>query len=81
MPNPTLDSLAAEVSRDTTVMDSATTLINGIAARIQAAIDAAISGGATAAELAPVSAEVAALKGSADALATAVQANTPAPAP
>lgn len=78
MANKTLDDLAAEVQRDTTVMDSATTLINGIAGRIQAAVDAAIAGGASAADLAPVQDEVNALKTSADALSAAVEANTPA---
>jgi len=73
-----LDDLQAEVTKDVAVMSSATTLINGIAARVQAAVDAALAGGATAAQLAPVQAEVDALKaGSAD-LASAVTANTPA---
>lgn len=79
--NPVLDALAAEVTNDVTVMGSATILINGFAARTQAAIDAALANGATAEQLAPVQAEVDALKaGSAD-LATAVAANTPAPPP
>ena len=73
-----LDDLKAEVENDVTVMGSATKLINGFAARLQAAVDAALANGATAEQLAPVTDEVAALKaGSAD-LAAAVQANTPA---
>jgi len=76
MPNPVLDALAAAVNKATTVEASATTLISGIAARVQAAVDAALSNGATAEELAPIQAEVDALNASADALATAVQANT-----
>jgi hypothetical protein len=53
-------------------MESATVALNGVAARIQAAVDAAIANGATAAELAPVQDEVNALKASSDALAQAV---------
>ena len=78
MPNPILADLEAQVRATTEVEDSATALINGFAARLQAAIDAAIANGATAAELAPVSAEVTALKTASDALAAAVVANTPA---
>jgi hypothetical protein len=77
MPNPVLGELSREVSESTTIMDSATSLINGIAARVQAAVDAALANGATAEELAPVQAEVDALNASSEALAAAVQANTP----
>lgn len=76
MPNPSLDALAAQVTKTTEVEASAVQLLNGIAARIQAAVDAAIAGGATAAELAPVQSEVDALTASSTALATAVAANT-----
>jgi hypothetical protein len=75
MPNPTLDALQAQVTASIGAEQSATTLINGFAARMQAAIDAALAGGATAAELAPVQAEVDSLKASSDALAAAVAAN------
>ncbi len=78
MPNPTLDALAAAVTNIETVADSAIALINGIAARIQAAVDAALAGGATAADLAPVQAEVDGLNAKATDLAAAVTANTPA---
>lgn len=78
MANPVLEQLQAEVANDVTVMGSATTLINGIAARIQAAIDAALANGATAEELAPVTDEVAALNAGATALSAAITANTPA---
>jgi hypothetical protein len=78
MANVTLDALAAQVKAATDAEDSATLLINGFAARVQAAVDAAIANGATAAELAPVQDEVNALKASSDALAAAVVANTPA---
>lgn len=79
MANTTLDALAAQVTATTDVEDSAIALINGIAARIQAAVDAAIAGGASAADLAPVTDEIAALKAKTDALAAAVQANTAPP--
>ena len=77
MPNPVLAELTREVGETVTIMGSATTLINGIAARIQAAVDAALANGATAEELAPVQAEVDALNASSEALAAAVQAHTP----
>jgi uncharacterized coiled-coil protein SlyX len=80
MPNQTLDALAAQVAATETVIDSAVTLINGIAGRIQAAVDAAVAGGASAADLAPVTQEVADLQARTQALAAAVSANTP-PAP
>jgi len=73
-----LDDLAAQVKANTDVEASATLLINGFAGRVQAAVDAAKAGGATAAELAPVQAEVDAMKASAQALADAITANTPA---
>jgi ABC-type transporter Mla subunit MlaD len=78
MANPTLDALAAAVTNIETVADSAIALINGIAARIQAAVDAALAGGATAADLAPVQAEVDGLNAKATDLGNAVAANTPA---
>jgi hypothetical protein len=77
MANPVLADLAATVAQATSVEDSAAALIGGFAARLQAAVDAAIANGATADELKPVSDEVAALKASSDALAAAVSANTP----
>ncbi len=77
MANPILSALEAQVAASTSVEASATTLILGIADRIQAAVDAAIAGGATAAELAPVQAEVDALSASAAALNAAIVANTP----
>ena len=73
-----LDDLKAQVEATTAVEASAVILITGIAARIQTAVNAAIEGGATANQLAPVAAELAALKASADQLAAAITANTPA---
>jgi hypothetical protein len=75
MPNVTLDNLAAQVSATLGAEASAVTLINGFAARVQAAVDAAVRNGATEAELAPVQAEVDALTASSTALASAVAAN------
>lgn len=77
MPNPVLDALAAQVAVNTSVEGSALQLINGIAARVQAAVDAALAGGATADDLAPIQAEVDSMKASAQALADAITANTP----
>lgn len=70
-----LIDLEAAVTRAKGAMESATTLINGIAARIQAAVDKAVLNGASAAELAPVQAEVDALNADSDALTAAVTAN------
>lgn len=76
MASQTLESLRLAVEKTTAVEQSAITLINGVAARIQAAIDAALANGATAAELVPVQAEADALSAQADALVAAVNANT-----
>jgi len=73
-----LDSLAAEVTQDTDVMSSAATFINGSQARLEAAVKEALANGATAEQLAPVQAEVDALKARREELAAAVAANTPA---
>lgn len=76
MANPVLEELRAQVEVNKQVEGSAVTLINGIADRIAAAVAAAVANGATEAELAPVTDEVAALKASATALSDAVAANT-----
>lgn len=73
-----LEDLKAQVAKNTEVEDSAAVLINGIAARVQTAVDAAVANGVSAAELAPVQAEVDALNASSTALSAAVTANTPA---
>jgi len=74
--NPVLGDLTAAVSNIVGVVDSAVALINGIAARVEAAVAAALVNGATEAELAPVAAEVAALNENAAKLAEAVAANS-----
>ena len=76
MANKTIDDLVAQVEKSKTVEKSATLLIGGIAARMQAAVDAAIAGGVSAADMAPVQAEIDSLGASSDDLATAVSANT-----
>jgi hypothetical protein len=78
MASPILAQLEAQVTASTAVEASAVLLINGIAARVQAAVDAALANGASAAELAPVQTEVDAMKASSDTLSAAVAANTPA---
>ncbi len=78
MPSPILTDLDTAVTNATTVEASAAALIRGIAARVQAAVDAALANGASAAELAPVQAEVDALNASSNDLSAAVSENTPA---
>lgn len=73
----TLDALAAAVTKTEDAEQAAIDALNGVAARIQAAVDAAVAGGATAEQLAPVQAEVDSLNAKADALAAAIVANTP----
>ena len=78
MANPSLTDLTAEITNATTVEQSATTLINGIAQRIADAVAAAIANGATAEELAPVADLGKTLQAQSDALQAAITANTPA---
>ncbi len=76
--NPTIDALVTQVTASEDVIASATLLINGIPVLLQAAIDKALAGGATAAQLAPLTALNTDLKAKSDALAAAVAANTDA---
>lgn len=71
-------ALQAEVTRETDVVASAVTLINGIQARIDAAVAAASAAGATDAQLASIQAVSDSLKTNDDSLAAAVVAGTPA---
>lgn len=66
------------VQNANTVIGSATTLINGFQARLDAAVAEALANGATAAELQPLSDLSVELKTQTQALADAVVANTPA---
>jgi hypothetical protein len=76
-----IDNLVAQVQRTTDVHQSAIAVLNGIADRIQAGIDAALAGGATAAELAQLQGQVDTIRLSTDRLADAVVVNTPAGPP
>lgn len=73
-----LDDVTREVNEAKDVMSSAVALINGIQARIDAAVTAALEGGATAAQLEPFTALSQELSDQTDALSAAVIANTPA---
>jgi hypothetical protein len=75
MANPIVADLVASVTNARGVMSSATTLINGFQAKLDAAIAAAVANGATAEELAPLTELSAGVKADADALAAAVAAN------
>jgi hypothetical protein len=69
--------LQSDVQADTSVTESAVTLINGFAQRLQEAIDAAKASGATDAELQALSDLHAATAANTQRLADAVAANTP----
>lgn len=77
MANKTLEALATQVQSNISAEESAVTVINGIAQRVQDAVNKAIEGGATAEDLAPVQAEVDSLKASSDKLSAAIAASTP----
>lgn len=76
--NTLIQTLTDEVAQTKEVEASALAFINGIAARQQAAVDAALANGATAEQLAPITDEVNAMAQSRAALAAAILANTPA---
>lgn len=75
MPAQVLADLESSVGRARGAMTSATALISGIAARVKTAVDEALANGATAEELAPVTALVDGLNTDGEALAAAVVAN------
>ena len=75
--NPIIDGLITQVEASKTIEQGATVFINGEAARLQAAVQAALNGGATAAQLAPIQAEIDSFKPISDALSAALVANTP----
>lgn len=76
MANPILGVLAEQVTLTEGVIDSAIVLINGIGARIAAAVEAAIANGATEAELAPFTTLEAELEAKTNDLSAAVAANS-----
>lgn len=75
--NPAIDALAGQAAANESAEDSAVIVLNGIAQRITDAVNAALAGGATAAQLAAVTQVATDLKTHGDALAAAVAANTP----
>lgn len=76
MANPVIEQLRAQIARNNEVDASAVLLLNGIRDRIQNAVNEALANGATAEELAPLTAELATLEASTTALSEAVAANT-----
>lgn len=75
MTNPVLGELQTAVDKTEGVMESATVLINGFAARLQTAIEQALANGATEVELQPFIDEVSQLNAGANSLAEAVANN------
>jgi D-aminopeptidase len=75
MAHPILPVLIDEVQQTKGVMASATTLISGFGAKLEAAIAAALAAGASAAELEPLTQLEAELETERTALAAAVAAN------
>ena len=75
--NPLVQQLIDQVNASLSVELSAQTYIKGVPALIDAAVKAALAGGATAAELAPFTDLSAQLKASAQATLDAIAANTP----
>ena len=63
------------------MIDSATTLVGGISQMITDAVAKSVAGGASAADLTPLTELATTLGVKSSALAAAVAANTPAPAP
>jgi len=78
MAKPDMSQEIADITAATEVIESATVFVNGVAARIDAAVEAAKANGATEEELQPVTDVATALRAKADELAAAVAANTPA---
>ncbi len=77
MSNVELDATIAQIQATETVLDSALVYVNSVPGLIKTAVDAALVNGATAAELAPLTALHADLKAKSDAVAAAIVANTP----
>lgn len=73
-----ITELTNEVANDTTVIQSAITLINGFAQRLAEAIAAALAAGASEAQLQSLTDLKTGLAANDQALADAVAANTPA---
>jgi len=74
-------NLTARVQADTDATNAAATMINGFAAQLAAAVAAAQSAGATPAQLQSLTDLGTTIQANADALSTAVTANTSATTP
>jgi uncharacterized coiled-coil protein SlyX len=74
-------ALTTEVANNTTVEKSALALINGFAAQLQTAVQAALAAGATDAQLKALTDLQSSLSANDTELSAAVAANTPPPAP
>lgn len=74
MPSQILQQLTDQVTETTGVEQSAITLIEGIQARIDAAVQQALDNGATAEQLQPISDLSTAMEAQTQALAAAIQA-------
>lgn len=74
------DALAAQVKANTDAEAAAVIVMNGFAARVDAAVAKALADnpGITPAQLQGITDETASMKASADALSAAIVANTPA---
>lgn len=72
-----VDDTIAEMTDCNTVLDSALVYINSVPAQTQAAIDKALAGGATAAQLEPFVQLAADQKAKSDAVKAALVVNTP----
>ena len=79
MPNPVLADLIAAAAAEHTVLVSAVTFITGVPALIADAVAKATANGATAAELAPLTDLVSAMKSDSKSITDALTANTPTP--
>lgn len=75
-----IDALTAQVKATTDIEAGAVLALNGFAARIDAAVAAALTAnpGISPTQLAGITAETMAMKASADAVSAAIVANTPA---
>ena len=72
---PVLDALKTQVEKTVGALQSGTVYINGMKARFDAAVAQALQNGATEAELAPVTDEIASMGTETDAFAAAIAAN------
>jgi hypothetical protein len=71
-----IDQLVADVAAEDTVIDSCVVYIKGVPALIDAAVQKALAGGATAAQLVPLTTLSADVKAKTQAITDALTANT-----